>query len=208
MVEYNNVSNTGTYRNGGVLMSIRWYLGESESDQSFSSQPKMAVIPDSAAAEIIKHASSGLPSLEALLSFRREALRMLLRSGEATLQGLVELVDETFADLPRLERQARDAYLSKAIEPTFDFPFFERVVTFLPETGKAFLEAFQKDPTAENAETVYAWSTDLDRTVSDYLTECSPNLHSISITVSTTRDYAWTPKRRPAVPVPLDLCAG
>lgn len=207
MIEYDGVSSTSAYRNGGVRMSSRWHLGAFD-QFSPSLGTAVTVRPDEPADENLSDVIIGAHLLRKLLALRRGALRLLLRSDQPSLSRLKELVADVVTDLPYLDKELYLDYISRALQPDFNLAFFGRVMSVMPKTGRSFLAAFREEPSADNAEVLYMWCTDLDRTISNYLDVCSPDRAYVSMTVSSGNDVAWRVKQRESVLVPLDLCAG
>lgn len=204
MIECSNTSHASTYRNGGVLMSCLWHVTKPDLPVTFDP----AVEPHQLESASLQRMMIGARTLHALLDLRRAALETLVSLGGKHLEGLEELISEALAELPLLERQLYGTFFAAALESTFDFSYFESVMSFLPETGKAFLRAFKQTPTLERAETLYMWCTDLDRTVMDYLRECSPSFGSVMMTISQAGYGPWITECRGTVAVPASLCAG
>ena len=207
MVECCVTSSISTDRNGGVRMSTRLHLGVSE---QFSPSPGTVVTvrPGQPADEVLVAVIVGARELRKLLALRSGALKRLLASEQSDLGRLKELVCDAIADLSYLDRQMHLDYVSRALQPDFNLVWFRKVVSQLPETGKAFLTAFTKGSSAENAEVLYMWCTDLDRTIANYLDACSPDRGSISMMVSPQNGVSWRVKDRGTISIPLELCAG
>ncbi|MEX0974588.1 MAG: hypothetical protein WD024_04445 [Bacillota bacterium] len=207
MVEYRLTSLTSTDQNGGVRMSVRLHLGVLD---QFSPSPGTVVTIrlDRPTDESLADVAISAHELRRLLALRRGALLLLLRSDQPNLSRLKELVGDAIADLSYLDRQLHLDYVSRALQPDFNLALFHRVVSVLPETGKSFMAAFRQEPSADNAEVLYMWCSDLDRTIMNYLDVCSPDRGSVSMMISPQNGVAWRVKQRETASMPLELCAG
>lgn len=207
MIEWCVTSPTRINRNGGVRMSTRVRLGAPE-PRFFAPGNVVTTRPDHPVDEVLATVIACDRELRKLLALRMGALKQLLAAGQSGLDGLKDLACEAIGDIPVLDRRTKIDFASRALQPDFNLFWFHRIVTHLPETGKAFLAAFSGEPSIENAEALYMWCTDLDRTIANYLEACSPDRGSISVTVRSESVMIWRTKSEKAASAPLDLCAG